>query len=558
MKNLWKALLMVHRCNRRSFWLRVLYVLLQSVLPLVNLYMLKLLIDEVTFAVAAGGEVPIGATHVWTYLWAMCGVFLANRVVSALNGVNNDVLGQRLVDYVSDLLQRQSARLDMQYYDNPTYHDTFHRAQQEATYRPLQILGNFMSLGGSLVSIVGVVVMLVAASWWVIVVMIVAVLPGFAVRLYKARQIYRFRRENTQLYRRTSYFGALLTARDFAKEIRAFGLAPLFRGRFVEARKMLVGRLLSISRRLGALDVMCSLVEVVAMFAVVSLLISQAYWGAITIGSFVMLFEAFRRGQGYLSTLVGAVAGLYDNRLFVGNLFEFLELEPTIHAPEEPVAVPEEITEVEFRDITFRYPDMGRDVLIHFSLRARRGEITRIDGRNGFGKSTLIKLLLRLYDPQGGAVLVNGIDIRRFRPEELRKRFGVLFQDFVRYNLTVADNIMPSNDPPVETQRAASQDCAASLAEPIRLAGFQSIVDRLPHKEKTLLGRLFDGGSELSMGQWQRLALARALATDAPVLLLDEPAAWLDHDARQHLQKTLRELEPTKIILLVTHSQNLD
>ena len=396
MKNLWKALMMVRRCNRRSFWLRVLYVTLQSVLPLVNLYLLKLMIDAVTMAVSSRGEIPFGASHVQHYLLAMCGVFLLNRVVSALNAVNNDVLSQRLIDYVSDLLQRQSARLDMQYYDNPAYHDTFHRAQQEATFRPLQILTNFMALGGSLISIAGVVVMLAAASWWVIVVMIVAVLPGFAVRLFKARRIYRFRRENTQLYRRTTYFGALLTAREAAKEIRSFNLAPLFRARFVDARRQLVGQLLSISRRLGTLDVLCGVIEAAAMFGVVSLLISEAYVGAITLGSFVMLFEAFRRGQGYLSSLVGGIAGLYDNRLFVGNLFEFLSLKPTILAPDEPLPVPDEITEVELRDVTFRYPDMNRDVLSHFSLRARRGEITRIDGRNGFGKSTVIKLLLRL------------------------------------------------------------------------------------------------------------------------------------------------------------------
>ncbi len=544
--------MMVRHCNRRSFWLRVLYVMLQSVLPLLNLYLLKLLIDAVTIAVTSGGEMPLGACHVQYYLLAMCGVFLINRVVTALNAVNNDVLGQRLIDYVSDLIQRQSARLDMQYYDNPSYHDTFHRAQQEATYRPLQILNNFMSLGGALLSIAGVVIMLAAASWWVIVVMIVAVLPGFGVRLYKARKIYRFRRENTQLYRRTTYYGALLSAREFAKEIRAFRLASLFRGRFVEARKQLVGRLLSISRRLGALDILCGLIETVAMFAVVSLLISEAYVGAITLGTFVMLFEAFRRGQGYLSSLVGGIAGLYDNRLFVGNLFEFLTLEPTILAPDEPLPVPEEISEVELRDVTFRYPDMDRDVLSHFSLRARRGEITRIDVRHGFGKSTVIKLLLRLYDPQQGTVLVNGIDVRRFRPEELRSRMGVLFQDFVRYNLSVSDNIQPATQN--ETHDAKHLELNTSL----RLAGAQSIVDSLPQKEATILGRLFDGGSELSMGQWQRIALARALATDSPVLLLDEPAAWLDADARHHLAETLITLQPQKIILLVTHSQNLD
>ncbi len=551
MKNLWKALLMVRDCDPGSFWRRLLYQLFQSILPLLNLYLLKLLIDSVQ----VGGDSALFVQ----YLLTMCGIFLANRIVGALSSVNNDVLGQRLIDHLSDLLQHQSARLDMQYYDNPTYHDTLHRAQQEASFRPLQILSNFSALVGSVVSIVGVVVLLVSATWWVIVVMIVAVLPGFAVRLYKARQIYRFRRDNTQLYRCTSYYSALLTARDFAKELRAYGLAPLFRGRFVEVRKRLSARLLFISRKLGLLDILCGFVEAGAMLAVVWMLASQAFAGAITIGSFVMLFEAFRRGQGYLSSLVGAVSGLYDNRLFVGNLFEFLALEPTILAPAEPFPVPEEITEVEFRDITFRYPDMDRDVLSHFNLRARRGEITPIDGRNGFGKSTLIKLLLRLYDPQEGQVLVNGIDILRFRPEELRQRFGVLFQDFVRYNLTVTDNVLPSNSSPkLGEGNRRSALVEESVKQSLFLSGADTFVNKLPQKEKTLLGRLFDGGSELSMGQWQRLALARALATNAPVLLLDEPAAWLDHDARQHLLQTLRELEPTKIILLVTHSQNLD
>ena len=545
MKNLWKSLLMVHRCNPRSFWLRVLYVVLQSLLPLVNLYILKLLIDSVTAATVAGhggfGLQTMGL------LVVMCLVFLLNRIVSALNGINNDVLSQRLVDHLSDLLQRQSAQLDMQFYDNPAYHDTFHRAQQEASFRPLQILNNIMSLFGAAISIVGVVAMLVSASWWVIAVMIVAVVPSFAVRLYKARSIYRFRRDNTQLYRRTSYYGAILTARDFAKELRTYRLSSLFRSRFVEARSLLVRRLLSISRRLGFLDILCSFVEAAAMFAVVWMLVSRAWSGAVTIGSFVMLFEAFRRGQGYLSSLVAAVAGLYDSRLFIGNLFEFLELHPSILPPPSPLPVPQVISEVEFRDVTFRYPDMQRDVISHFSLRARKGEVVRIDGRNGYGKSTLLKLLLRLYDPQQGAVLINGVDIRSFDPAELRSRFGVLFQDFMRLSLTAYENVAVG-----KIQGQPDVDGA------LRLSGADTFVSQLPEGQQTLLGRLFDGGSELSMGQWQRLALARALAADAPVLLLDEPTAWLDADARQHLQHTLAQLKADKIILLITHSQNFE
>ena len=523
---------MVRRCDPWSFRRRLLYELLQSLLPLLGLYILKLLIDSVT------NKAPLTSSlSPLTLLVALCVVFLLNRIVSALSSVNDDVLGQRLIDHVSDLLQHQSARLDMQYYDTPAYHDTLHRAQQEASYRPLQILSNFMALGGSVVSIIGVVAMMITASWWVIVVMVVAVVPGFAVRLYKAHRIYRFRRENTQLYRRTSYYGML------------FNLAPLFRGRFVEVRKELVTHLLSISRRLGMLEILCAFIEAVAMFAIVWLLLKEAFAGAITIGTFVMLFEAFRRGQGYLQNLVGGIAGLYDNRLFIGNLFEFLQLEPTIVDPKEPAEVPEEISEVEFRNITFRYPDMERDVLKDFSLIARRGQITRIDGHNGFGKSTLVKLLLRLYDPQAGEVLVDGVDIRRFQPRQLRDRMGVLFQDFARFYCTMGENIAFGGSD--SDLRPPTSDLSRALA----LSGADRVAATLPHGTDTLLGRLFDGGSELSMGQWQRVALARALVSDAPILVFDEPSAWLDHDARQHLDETLQKIKDDKIIIIITHTQ---
>lgn len=536
MKRLWQALLLVRRCDRGSFRRRLFYVLLQSVLPLVNLYVLKLLVDSVEAGVRGEGDLRT----VMTYLLVMVVVFLLNRIVSALNGVNNDVLGQRLIDYLSDLMQRQAARLDMAYYDNPAYHDSLHRAQQEASFRPIQIMSNFMSLFGALISVAGVVVMLTAASWWVIVVMVVAVIPGFAVRLYKARSIYQFRRDNTQLYRQTAYYSAMLTARDYAKEMRAFNITAFFRSRFVESRAKLVVRLLRISRRMGVLDVLCAIVEAAAMLAVVWLLVHQAFSAAITIGTFVMLFEAFRRGQGYLTSLVSSIAALYDNRLFVGNLFDFLDFEPQIVAPDVPLPVPEKIESVEFRDITFRYPDMDRDVLSHYNLTAKVGEVTRIEGENGYGKSTLVKLLLRLYDPQQGAVLVNDIDIRRFDPQALRAKVGVLFQDFVRYNITAAENI--------------GFDCHDGVADAAVLAGADSFVRRLPQGYDNMLGRIFDGGAELSMGQWQRVAIARMLHTGAPVLLLDEPMAWMDMPTREVFMQTIEQIKHDKIVIMISHA----
>lgn len=538
-----KALNMIRLCHRRSFWLRVTYVVLQSVLPLANLYILKLLVDTVT-----GADVPalFGVTpRVDGLLLVFCGIFLVNRVVGVLSGLNNDILSQRLTDYISDRMQRQSARLDMAYFDNPAYHDTYHRAQQEASFRPLQVLGSFMGLFGSLLSIAGIVVLLSTASWWIIVVMVVAVLPSFVVRLVKSRKIYAFRRSNTQTYRRTSYYSALLGGRAFAKEIRIFGLAPFFRQRFVETRRRLVTEMLRISRRLAAYDTVCAVVETAALFFVTFFLIRSTSSGAITVGSFVMLFEAFRRGQGHLSSLVGSVNGLYDNRLFISNLFEFLELEPRIESPADPVPFPQKVERVEFRDITFRYPDMDRDVLSHYSLTARAGDITRIEGENGSGKTTLVKLLLRLYDPDQGSVLVNGVDLRRYDLRQLRKGMGVIFQDYVQYYCTAEENIAFGDIDHYSHER---------VQKAARRVGADHVVERLSQGYNTPLGRMFDHGEELSMGQWQRIALARQLYSDAPVLVFDEPTAWLDIPSRDQFYKTLDELrDEQKVILLIKH-----
>ena len=345
MKQLLKALDMIRRCHPSSFYWRIFYVVVLNVLPLLSLYILKYMVDAVTT-----GDTPVMLGIRWgtlSLLGLFCLMFLLNRLVGVCNGVNNDVMSQRLQDYISDIMQRQSAALDMAYFDNPEYHDTYHRAQQEASYRPLRVLSEFMSLFGSIITIAFVVAMLCTASPWIIVVMIVAVIPSFVVRVIKARQIYAFRRDNTQNYRRTSYYTALLGNRDYAKEMRTFGLTPYFRERFVSLRKVLVNRLLKISRRIGVYDSICAIAEALAMFFVVFFLLKSTTSGAITVGSFVMLFEAFRRGQTGLNNLVGAITGLYDNRLFVGNLFEFLDLKPKIVNDRDAIPFPERVETVE-------------------------------------------------------------------------------------------------------------------------------------------------------------------------------------------------------------------
>ncbi len=514
-----------------------------SVLPLLSLFILKFLVDSITT-----GENAMFLGMEWSTLSVLglfCFLFLLNRLVGVCNGVNNDIMSQRLQDYISDIMQRQSAALDMAYFDNPEYHDTYHRAQQEANFRPLRVLSEFMSLFGAIITITGVVAMLCTASPWIIVVMIVAVIPSFVVRVVKARQIYAFRRNNTQNYRRTNYYTALLGNRDYAKEMRTFGLTPYFRERFVGIRKVLVANLLKISRRIGMYDAICALAETVAMFFVVFFLINSTTSGAITVGSFVMLFEAFRRGQTGLNSLVGSITGLYDNRLFVGNLFEFLDLKPTIVSAKDAIPFPKQVESVEFRDITFRYPKMERDVLSHFSLIARAGEVTQIEGENGFGKTTLLKLLLRLYDTDQGAVLVNGVDVRQYDLKGLRRGIGAIFQDYVRFYCTAEENIAFGDVQHFDRER---------VRYAAHLSGADKFIERLPKDYDTPLGRMFDGGEELSMGQWQRIALARQLYGNAPVLVFDEPTAWMDIPSRDRFYETLEEMKnQNKVIILIKH-----
>lgn len=543
MKQLFKALQFIRQCDSRSFWLRIVYVIVLSVLPLFNLYILKFLVDSVsndTAPVLFGIEV-----NSYMLLGIFCLIFLINRMVTVLDGVNSDIMTQRLMDYLSDRIQSQSARLDMSYFDNPAYHDTYHRAQTEANYRPMRILNGFMGLIGSTITIAGIVAMLWTASKWIILVMILAVLPSFVVRIIKARKIYAFRRENTQNVRRTNYYSSLLNSKDYAKEMRTFGLASYFRERFVKIRKAYVLDLIRISRRIAVYDLTSSLVEMAALFFVTLFLINSTSDGAITVGSFVMLFEAFRRGQTQLSSLVNSVTSLYDNRLFIGNLFEFLDLEPTICTPENPVPFPEKVESVEFRDITFRYPKMSHDVLKHYSLVAKAGDVTQIEGENGFGKTTLLKLLLRLYETDEGSVLINGVDIRNYDLKQLRHGIGAVFQDFVRFYCTAEENISFGDVSHLDPDR---------VKYVAGLTGADKFIERLPKGYATPLGRLFDDGEELSMGQWQRVALARQLYADSPVLIFDEPTAWMDVPSRDRFYQTLESLKNAgKVIILIKH-----
>ncbi len=545
--NISKAINFVYKSDKVLCLARILLIVIQSVLPLASLYLLKLLVDSVTNSSAvqmSNNNFP----DIWFYAGLFCAVFLLIRISNVFITFTDEILAQKLINYISGLLYEKSSKLDLAFYDKSEYHDTFHRAQQEAGYRPIQILNNLTGIIRDCLSLAGIVIILTTLSFWVIVIMILAALPSLFVKLWKSKILYDWQNKNTSIFRKANYFSRLLTHREYAKEIRIFNLANYFQQQFNSIRKKLVKEILKIIKSRAKFDLLSTFFEAGALFAIITLLCQKSLSGAITIGSFVMFFEAFRRGQGFIQGIVGNLTGLYSNKLFLNNLFKFLELQPNIDSPLKPVRFPDKIKEgIVFKNVTFSYPDSDKLVLDNFSFEAKPGNLAHIKGINGAGKTTMMKLLCRLYECTKGAIYIDGINIKDFDLFELRTNISVIFQDFAQYDFSVYENIALGD--------MESKNGLEKIKKAAKLSEADKVIEELPKGYDTLLGKYFKNGEELSMGQWQRMALARALNKDSQILILDEPTSWMDEFAASNFYKQLNYLKQNRILLLISHSK---
>lgn len=543
--NIGKAITLVYNSDPKYCIIKFGLIVVAGTMPIITLYLLKHLIDQVTYGITIKFSGNI--SQVWIYAGLYCFVYLIGRIVSITAVYVDEILTQRFTDYMTTLLHQKSIELDLEYYDDPTYHDTFHRAQQESGYRPMQIVNNLTSLITSGISLAGIVIILISFSWWVALSFILAGLPTLWINIAKYKKLYNWRKENTPLFRKADYYSKLLTNRTYAKEVRVFNLGEFFRKKFVDLRKGLIVAVLKISRKQAFNDSFSAIFDVLALLLIIVLLVLKLYSGVITMGSFVMFFEAFRRGQNFLQITISNISGMYNNKLFLNNLYEFFLLEPHIKSPEKPVPFPEKLHQgIIFNNVSFTYPGSDKIVIENFSFEMKPNQINLLQGQNGMGKTTLVKLLYRLYDCSHGEILIDGINIKNFDLHELRKNISVIFQDFVQYDFTVRENIILA-DIECDTDRENLERAAIlSCAKPV--------IDNLPRGYDTMLGKYFVSGEELSMGQWQRIALGRALYKNAPILILDEPTSWMDMESRSFFYKQLNKIKDSRVILLITHS----
>ena len=382
--------------------------------------------------------------------------------------------------------------------------------------------------------------------WGVIPVLMLTAVPYFFVRLQQSNRLYAWERERTPLQRKAWYVNTLLTQATAAKEVRLFDLGPRLRGWFLDARSVLRRERIALERRWVLAGLAAQIVGVAGVFGVYSFVAVQTYQGLLTLGSLVMYFQAVQRASGFLEGLGWSVSSLYESNLFLSSLDEFLGVQSRLPESSHPKHIPRPITQgLTFDRVSFQYPHEERVAIRDFTLTIKPGEHVAFVGANGAGKTTLVKLLCRLYDPTGGRITIDGTDIREYPIADLRGAVSGIFQDFVKFQLSAKDNIALG-------VRASDVDLA-TVTHAAKQAGVHEAIERLPKGYESLLGKLFDGGHELSIGEWQKVALARAILRDSQILILDEPTSAMDAKAEAELFERFHELAQGRIAILISH-----
>lgn len=523
-------------------WAALLVV--QGLLPAATVILTRSLVNSLV-AVLGAGVAWERIRHTLILAGLIAGVMLLTELLRSASSWVRVAQSEAVRDHIESLVHAKSATVDLAFYDSPEYYDRLHMARVDASYRPVALLENIGSLAQNGITLVAMVGVLVPYGPWLPGALLISTLPAFFVVLrYHVRQ-HRWQVRRLSEERRTWYYYWLLTARETAAEVRLFELGPRFQSAYRAVRRALREERLQLAKDQGLAKLGAGFFAILITGAALGWMAWRALQGRATLGDLALFYQAFYQGQGLMRSMLENVGQVYANSLFLGNLFEFLELEQQITSPPQPAAVPSPLAEgIHFRQVTFRYPGSERPALRDLDLAIPAGQIVAIVGANGAGKSTLIRLLCRFYDPEAGSIELDGVDVRELSLEELRRQVAVLFQEPVHYAATAGENIALGDLSAGDTEGIAAAAQAATADQ---------VIDRLPQRYDTLLGKWFAGGTELSVGEWQRIALARALVRQAPIIVLDEPTSAMDPWTETEWLARLRDVAEGRTVVIITH-----
>lgn len=517
-------------------------LLLQGMIPALQIQLTRTAVNHLSGAIQDGGwKTPA----VWAPVAFIAFLWISGQLLSSVSRWVRSAQAEQVQDHIHSLIHRQALSLDLAFFENPASYDLLHRARVDALSQPLALLENIGSLVQNGLTLILVAIMLAAYTPWLPILLVASALPGLWIVGRNVLREHRWLSANTMHVRRSNYFDWMITDRAGAAEMRLFDLGPHHRESFQKIRKHLrEGRMNLALAELKA-ELAAGLLSFSGGILGMGWMLLRVSQKLARLGDLVLCYQAFQQGQRLLRTLMDSAGKIYRSTLFIENLFEFLALRSSL--PERPDPRPVPVSkghEIRFDRIAFAYPGSERTALADFSLTLPAGSVTAIVGHNGAGKSTLIKLLCRFYDPQAGAIRMDGIDLRDFAVADLHRQITVLFQEPVHYHTTAAENIAMSD--------LASAPDLGRIRKASESAGADGPIDRLPRGYETVLGKWF-GGAELSVGEWQRVALARAFLRNASLLVLDEPTSAMDSWAETEWLHRFRILTEGHTTLMITH-----
>lgn len=519
-------------------WIALLIA--QGALPVVTVYLSRSIVNNLAIALRDGGPWrPVLDAAV-----IMAGVMLLGEVFRSASGWIRTVQAELVQDHISSLIQQKSVAVDLAFYDSADFYDHLHRARVDACSRPIALLESLGALAQNAITLVAMFGLLVRYGPSLPFALAASTMPAiFVVLRYTLRQ-HEWRLRMTADERRTWYYEWLLTTPEAAAELRLFGLGDHFRSAYRRVRARLRQDRIDMAKKQSVAELEAGVGAYLITGTALGFIVWKAARGLLTLGDLALIYQALQQGMRLMRNSLDSLGHLYSNSLFLSNLFEFLALEPRVIDPMVPRASKTPNFAIRFTNVSFRYPGTDRFALQNFSILIPDGQFAAIVGLNGAGKSTLLKLLCRLYDPDVGNVQIGGIDLRDLTLSGLRSMLTVLFQQPVHYNDTVFDNISFGN---LGYPQRSDVESACEAAEA------DEIIQRLPEGLSTLLGRSFAEGTELSTGEWQRVALARTFLRQAPILLLDEPTSAMDPWAEASWLERFRNVCARRTAVLITH-----
>lgn len=543
-RDLGATLALVWNANRRRTVTVALLSLVQSLLPAASMWVAKLLLDAVADAIAGTLGSPADALrHMLGLLLLQVGITALGGAVGTIQNATRELLGDALQNSISRRILAKAGALELAQFEDPKSYDALQNAYREVGSRPLGVFTQIVTLVQALLTLGSVSALMVQLGWAVVPLVLVASVPNVWVSTRFGTEGYRMIRRQAADARQQNYLGALMTNDQVVKEIRLFGFQDWLMERWQATYLRFRAQLESLIRRRSGWGLLASLASTGMIGGATLLVLRRAAAGALTVGDFGLFIQGIGQLQHQFANLLSGFTGVYQNLLYMRNLFEFLELPSFDHDAGETWSGP--IDSIEFQGVSFRYPLTENDVLHDVSFRAQRGTTLALVGANGAGKSTIVKLMTGTYRPTRGTILVNGQDAARFRPSTLRAEMSTVFQDFGQYQFTVRENVALGRIDAIDDDQA--------IRAAVRLAGATEFVEALPDGVDNMLGRWFEGGRQLSGGQWQRIALARLYFRGGSVMMFDEPTSALDADAEFEVIETLRAYARDRIAVIVSH-----